>query len=143
MQAFGAAIKACETAGTSFFTGLFVKTYSRKSNTFSQGGEARNKAAIPALAGALEALLPKVDKVLGMCQTNEQFAVGDTMTFADIYIFAIRTFTEDPLLNMYTEIKKAMPPKAGKIADYVAKHPVVAEYIKTDGHVPATGIFDI
>ena len=78
-----------------------------------------------------------------MCQTNENFAVGDKMTFADIYIFAIRTFVEDPLLNNYTNIKEAMPPKAAKIAENVARHPVVAEYIKTDGHVPATGIFDI
>ena len=106
-------------------------------------GETRNKAAIPALAGALKALLPKVDKVLAMCQTNENFAVGDKMTFADIYIFAIRTFTKDPLLNTYTDIKAAMPPKAATIAGNVAKHPVVAEYIKTDGDVPATGIFDI
>ena len=78
-----------------------------------------------------------------MCQTNENFAVGDKMTFADIYIFAIRTFVEDPLLNNYTNIKEAMPPKASKIAENVARHPVVAKYIKTDGHVPATGIFDI
>ena len=78
-----------------------------------------------------------------MCQTNENFAVGDKMTFADIYIFAIRTFVEDPLLNKYTNIKEATPPKAAKIAENVAKHPIVAEYIKTDGHVPATGIFDI
>ena len=78
-----------------------------------------------------------------MCQTNENFSVGDKMTFADIYIFAIRTFVEDPLLNNYTNIKKAMPAKAAKIAENVSKHPVVAEYIKIDGHVPATGIFDI
>ena len=78
-----------------------------------------------------------------MCQTNENFAVGDTMTFADIYIFAIRTFVEDPLLNNYTNVKEAMPPKAAKIAEIVANHPIVAEYIKTDGNVPATGIFDI
>ena len=78
-----------------------------------------------------------------MCQTDENFAVGDKMTFADIYIFAIRTFVDDPLLNNYTKIKEAMPSKAAKIAENVARHPVVAEYIKTDGHVPATGIFDI
>ena len=91
----------------------------------------------------MKTLLPKVDKVLAMCQTNQHFAVGDKMTFADIYIFAIRTFTEDPLLNKYTDIKAVMPPKAATIAENVIEHPVVAEYIKTDGDVPATGIFDI
>ena len=63
----------------------------------------------------MEALLPKVDKVLGMCQTNENFTVGDKMTFADVYIFAIRLFVEDPLLNNYTDFKRAMTPKAVKI----------------------------
>ena len=87
--------------------------------------------------------MPKVDKVLGMCQTNENFTVGDKMTFADVYIFAIRLFVEDPLLNNYTDFKRAMTPKAAKIAENVAKHPIVAEYIKTDGHVRATSIFDI
>ena len=132
MQAFGAAIKACETAGTSFSI-----------SSATEGGETRNKVAIPALAGALEALLPKVDKVLGMCQTNENFSVGDKMTYADIYIFAVRTFIEDPFLNNYANLKKVMPAKAAKIAENVAKHPVVAEYIKTDGHLSATSIFDI
>merc|ERR1712176_1190011 len=124
--------KACATAGTSFYI-----------SSATEGGETRNKAAIPALAGALEALLPKVDKVLGMCQTNENFSVGDKMTYADIYIFAVRTFIEDPFLNNYTNLKKVMPAKAAKIAENVAKNPVVAEYIKTDGHLPATSIFDI
>ena len=116
---------------------------SRILNINIEGGEARNKVAIPAMAGAVGALLPKVDKVLGMCQTNENFSVGDKMTFADIYIFSIQTFIEDPFLNNYTNFKKVMPAKAAKIAENVAKHPVVAEYIKTDGHVPATSIFDI
>ena len=102
--------------------------------------EVRNKVAIPALAGAMGALFPKIDKVLGMTQTNDDFAVGDSITFADIAIFALRQFTSDPLFNKYGDIKSTMPPKAAKIAENVAKHPIVAEYLKTDGHLPYTGL---
>ena len=96
--------------------------------------------AVPALAGAMGALFPKIDKVLGMTQTNDDFAVGDSITFADIAIFALRQFTSDPLFNKYGDIKSTMPPKAAKIAENVAKHPIVAEYLKTDGHLPYTGL---
>ena len=102
--------------------------------------EVRNKVAIPALAAAMGALLPKIDKVLGIVQTNDDFAVGDSFTFADIHLFALRQFTADPLFNKYGDIKATMPPKAVKIAENVAKHPVVAEYLKTDGHLPYTGL---
>ena len=102
--------------------------------------EVRNKVAIPALAAAMGALLPKVDKVLGMVQTNDDFAVGDSFTFADIHLFALQQFTTDPLFNKYGDIKATMPPKAVKIAENVAKRPVVADYLKTDGQLPYTGL---
>ena len=96
--------------------------------------------AFPALAGALEALLPKIDKVLGMTQTNEDFAVGDSITFADIHLFAMRQYTVDPLFNKYGDIKSTLPPKALKITEKLANHPVIAEYLKTDGLLPYSGL---
>ena len=114
--------------------GVYNHTYS------AEDKEVRNKVAIPALAGAMGALFPKIDKILGMTQTNDDFAVGDSFTFADIHLFALRQFTSDPLYNKYGDIEATMPPKAAKIAENVAKHPVVAEYLKTDGHLPYTGL---
>ena len=84
--------------------------------------------------------MPKIDKVLGITQTNDEFAIGDSLTFADIAIFALRQFTADPLHNKYADIKSTMPPKAVKISESVAKHPGLAEYLETDGHMPYTGL---
>ena len=96
--------------------------------------------AFPVLAGALAALLPKVDKVLGLTQTNENFAVGDSITFADIHLFAMRQYTVDPLFNKYADIKSTLPPKVVKITENLAKHPAVAEYLQTDGLLPYSGL---
>ena len=96
--------------------------------------------AFPALAGALCALLPKVDKVLSMTQTNENFAVGDSITFADIHLFAMRQYTVDPLFNKYADLKSTLPPKTVKITENLAKHPAVAEYLQTDGLLPYSGL---
>ena len=96
--------------------------------------------AFLALAGALGALLPKVDKVLSMTQTNENFAVGDSITFADIHLFAMRQYTVDPLFNKYADIKSTLPPKVVKITENLAKHPAVAEYLQTDGLLPYSGL---
>ena len=96
--------------------------------------------AFSALAGALGALLPKIDKVLSMTQTKENFAVGESITFADIYLFALRQYTVDPLFNKYGDIKSTLPPKAMKITENLAKHPAIAEYLKTDGLLPYSGL---
>ena len=114
--------------------------YSTENMYLAEDKEVRNKVAIPALAGAMGALFPKIDKVLGMTQSNNDFAVGDSFTFADIHLFALHQFTSDPLFNKYGDIKATMPPKAAKIAENVAKHPAVAAYLKTDGHLPYTGL---
>jgi len=96
--------------------------------------------AFSALAGALGALLPKIDKVLSMTQTKENFAVGESITFADIYLFALRQYTVDPLFNKYGDIKSTLPPKAMKITQNLAQHPAIAEYLKTDGLLPYSGL---
>ena len=75
-----------------------------------------------------------------MTQTNENFAVGESITFADIHLFAIRQYTVDPLFNKYGDIKSTLPPKAMKITENLAKHPAIAEYLKTDGLLPYSGL---
>ena len=67
--------------------------------------EKRNKIAIPAMMEAIKALNFKIEKVLKMTQTNENFCVGESLTYADIDVFAWKLCLYDPTFNKYADIK--------------------------------------
>ena len=102
--------------------------------------EKRNKVAVPAMIGAINAQNAKIEKVLKMTQTNENYCVGDSMTYADIAVFGWKQFCEDPTFNKYGDIKSTLSPAMAKIAANLEKHPAVQKYLETDGKMPYTGM---
>ena len=93
-------MKAVEAQGLKFFgpggMGGFIP---------AEDKEKRNKIAIPAMMEAIKALNSKLEKVLKMTQTNENFCVGNSLTYADIDVFAWKLCLDDPTFNKYGDIK--------------------------------------
>ena len=93
-------MKAVEANGLQFFglggMGGFIPVDDK---------EKRNKIAIPAMMEVIKALNSKIEKVLKMTQTNENFCVGDSLTYADIDVFAFKLCLNDPTFNKYGDIK--------------------------------------
>ena len=90
----------------------------------------------------MSAVNGKVEKILNLKKTGD-YAVGNSITLADLEIFKISQFSKDPLFNKYGDIKGAFEnsaPTMVKIAAKLAEHPIVQEYLKTDGHLPYTGM---
>ena len=102
-QSFGAAIKAVAAQGLKFFGA--GGSFGGGDGLSTEDKEKRNKIAIPAMAEAIKALNPKMEKILKLTQTNENFCVGDTLTFADIDIFAWKLMMDDPTFNQYGDLK--------------------------------------
>ena len=93
-------MKAVEANGLKFFgpggMGGFIPADDK---------EKRNKIAIPAMMEVIKALNSKIEKVLKITQTNENFCVGDGLTYADIDVFALKLCLNDPTFNKYGDIK--------------------------------------
>ena len=69
--------------------------------------EKRNEIAVPAMAEAIKSMNPKIEKILKMIQTNENYCVGDKLTFADVDVFAWKLMLEDPTFNQYGDLKSS------------------------------------
>ena len=69
--------------------------------------EKRNKIAIPVMAEAIKSMNPKIEKILKMIQTNQNYCVGDKLTFADVDVFAWKLMLEDPTFNQYGDLKSS------------------------------------
>ena len=67
--------------------------------------EKRNKIAIPAMMEVIKALNSKIEKFLKITQMNENFCVGDSLTYADIDVFAFKLCLNDPTFNKYGDIQ--------------------------------------
>ena len=102
--------------------------------------EKRNQVAVPAIVAAIKAQNANIEKVLKMVQTNENFCVGDSMTYADIAVFGWKQFSVDPTFNKYGDIKSTLSPALAKISANLEKHPAVQAYLETDGKMPYTGM---
>ena len=102
--------------------------------------EKRNQVAVPAMVAAIKAQNANIEKVLKMVQTNENFCVGDSMTYADIAVFGWKQFSVDPTFNKYGDIKSTLSPALAKISANLEKHPAVQAYLETDGKMPYTGM---
>ena len=98
-QSFLASIKAVEAQGLKFFGPEYKLPIDDK--------EKRNKIAIPAMAEALKSMNPKIERILKMIQTNENYCVGDTLTFADVDVFGWKLMLEDPTFNRYGDLKSS------------------------------------
>jgi len=104
--------------------------------------EERNKIFVPKMIELMSALNGNIEKVLNFKRTGE-YAVGDSITLADMEIFKYSQFAKDPLFNKYGDMQAAFEkssPTMVKIAAKVAQHPIVQEYLKTEGHLPYTGM---
>ena len=103
-QSWLASLKAVEANGQKFFgpggMGGFIPAGEK---------EKRNKIAIPATMEVIKALNSKIEKVLKMTQTNENFYVNDSLTYADIDVFAFKLCLNDPIFNKYGDIKTSSP----------------------------------
>ena len=69
--------------------------------------EKRNEIAVPAMVKAIKSMNPKIEKILKMIQTDENNCVGDTLTFADVDVFAWKLMLEDPTFNRYGDLKSS------------------------------------
>ena len=92
------------------------------------------------MVAAIKAQNANIEKVLKMVQTNENFCVGDSMTYADIAVFGWKQFSVDPTFNKYGDIKSTLSPALAKISANLEKHPAVQAYLETDGKMPYTGM---
>ena len=84
-----------------------------------------------------------MDKVVKMVQTNPKYAVGDSLTIADLYLMTLFLCPEiDPIFTEgYGGIEKDAPACAAIYAN-VCKNPEVAKFIQElkDAKTPYTGM---
>ena len=59
------------------------------------------------MAEAIKSMNPKIEKILKMIQTNQNYCVGDKLTFADVDVFAWKLMLEDPTFNQYGDLKSS------------------------------------
>jgi len=84
--------------------------------------------------------IQKLEKLLGMTQTNSKFAVGDKMTLVDLSILSMFRGEHDRFFkDGFKELRTAAP-KCAAIADSAMENPTVAQYMKDNESLPHTGL---
>ena len=86
--------------------------------------------------------LPKLEKVLAITQTNENFTVGESLTIGDIMILSIFILAEDKWFKQnMTEIKSVIP-RCTKIYENAMKNDIIRNYMTElkENQMPATGL---
>ena len=84
-----------------------------------------------------------MEKIVNSVQTNPKYAVGDSLTIADLQVMTMFLRPEiDPLFSKGCEAMRESAPKCAAIYDNVVKNPVVQKFIKElkDAETPFTGI---
>ena len=84
----------------------------------------------------------KSEKILSLKRSG-QYAVGNSLTHADLFILRFKLFCYDPLFNKYGDMRgtfEKTAPTMMKIAEKVEELDVVTAYLKEDGHLPFTGM---
>ena len=78
----------------------------------------------------------KLEKVVKLTQTNPKYAVGESLTIADLYIMRFFALPEiDPLFTEGYDGMRDRAPTCAQIYDHTLKHPVVLGTKSEPSHI--------
>ena len=84
----------------------------------------------------------KSEKILNLKRSGK-YAVGDSLSLADLSILKLKLFCYDPLFNKYGDVRGSFEktaPTMMQIAEKVEELDAVKAYLKEDGHLPFSGM---